>query len=64
MNPGWCSIAEKCNSFLLSSCEAFMAVIIQVEVFWFMTPSKVVVGYQGFGDPCYVHLHVALKMDL
>jgi hypothetical protein len=29
-----------------------------------MTPSKVVVGYQGFGDPCYVHLHVALKMDL
>jgi len=41
-----------------------MAVIIQVEVFWFMTPSKVVVGYQGFGDPCYVHLHVALKMDL
>jgi hypothetical protein len=29
--------------------EVFMAVRIQVEVFWFMTPCIVVVGYQCFG---------------
>jgi hypothetical protein len=29
---------------------------IQVEVFWVVTPCSVVVGYQHFGGPCYLHL--------
>jgi hypothetical protein len=33
-----------------------MAVKIQVEVFWVVTPCSVVVGYRRFGGPCCIHL--------
>jgi hypothetical protein len=42
--------------------EVFKAVKIQVEVFWVMTPSSDVVGYQRFWGPCCLHLHFTLKM--
>jgi hypothetical protein len=29
---------------------------IHVEVFWVVTPYSVVIGYQCFGAPCYLHL--------
>jgi hypothetical protein len=32
---------------------------VQVDVFWFMTPRSVV-GYQRFGRPCCLHLHVCV----
>jgi hypothetical protein len=31
-------------------CEVFMAVNIQVEVFWIVTPYIVMVGYQRFSE--------------
>jgi hypothetical protein len=34
----------------------FTAVKIQVDVFWVLTPCSVVVGYQRFRDPRYLHL--------
>jgi hypothetical protein len=33
-----------------------MAMMIQVVVFWVMTPCSDVVGYQRFGGPCCLHL--------
>jgi hypothetical protein len=33
-----------------------MAVKIQVEVFWVLTPCSVAVGYEGIGGPCCLHL--------
>jgi len=33
-----------------------MAVNIEVEVFWVVTPCNVVVGYQRFRGPCCLHL--------
>jgi hypothetical protein len=30
--------------------------IIQVEVFWVVIPSSVVMGYHRFGRPCCLHL--------
>jgi hypothetical protein len=30
--------------------------VFQVDVFWVVTPSSVVVGYQRFGGPCCLHL--------
>jgi hypothetical protein len=38
--------------------EVFTAVKIQVDVFWFVTPCSVVVGYQRFGGPSWLHLQV------
>jgi hypothetical protein len=38
--------------------EVLTAVKIQVEVFWFVMPCIVVIGYQRFRSPCYVHLHL------
>jgi len=35
-----------------------MAVMFQVEVFWVQVPCSVVVGYQRFGGPSYLHLQV------
>jgi len=32
-------------------------VILQVEVFWVVTPCNVMTGYQRFRDPCCLHLH-------
>jgi hypothetical protein len=32
-----------------------MAVNIQFDVFWAMTPCSFVVGYQSFGGPCCLH---------
>jgi hypothetical protein len=29
---------------------------VQVEVFWVVMPYSVVVGYQRFKGPCYLHL--------
>jgi hypothetical protein len=37
------------------------AVKIQINVFWVVTPCSVVVGYQGFGGPCCLHIHFTLK---
>jgi len=34
---------------------AFMAVMFRVEIFWFVTPFNVVVGYQRFGGPCCIY---------
>jgi hypothetical protein len=33
-----------------------MAVMIQVEDFWVVTPCSVVVGYHSFRGPCCLHL--------
>jgi len=37
-------------------CEVFIAVKIQVEVFWVVSPLSCGVGYQHFGRPCCLHL--------
>jgi hypothetical protein len=46
--------------------EAFMAVVVQVEVFWVVMPCSVVVGSQPFRAPCCHHLQggVGGSMDL
>jgi len=36
--------------------------MFHVEVFWVVTPYRVVVGYQRFGGPCCLHLHGEVKM--
>jgi hypothetical protein len=42
---------------LKKSCfEAFTAAMFQVEVFWVVTSCSVVVGYQCFRGPYYLHL--------
>jgi hypothetical protein len=33
-----------------------MALKIHVEVFWVVMLCSVVVGYQHFGEPCFLHL--------
>jgi len=43
-------------SIIVSSFEAFTAVMLLVGVFWVMTQCSVVVGYQRFGGPCCLHL--------
>jgi len=30
--------------------------VLRVEVFWVVTQCSVVVGYQRFGGPCFLHL--------
>jgi hypothetical protein len=44
-----------CTELLDARFDAFTAVI-QVEVFWVVTPCNVVVGYQRFGGPCCFQL--------
>jgi len=39
------------------SFKTFTAVVVQVEVLWVVTPCSVVIGYQRFRGPCYLHLH-------
>jgi hypothetical protein len=39
-----------------SKPEGLMVVKFQVEVFWVVTLCSVVVGYQCFRGPCYLHL--------
>jgi hypothetical protein len=39
-----------------SSFEALAAVMFHVEVFWVVTPCSVVVRYQNFEGPSYLHL--------
>jgi hypothetical protein len=42
--------------------EVFTAMRIHVEVCWVVTPCSVVIGYQRFGAPWYLHLKLkALK---
>jgi hypothetical protein len=36
---------------------------VRVEVFWVMTPSTVVVGYQCFGGSCCLHVNFTLKTE-
>jgi hypothetical protein len=36
--------------------EVFMAVKIQVKVFWVVIPCSAVVGYYCLGRPCCLHL--------
>jgi len=38
------------------SFETFTTVMFQVDVFWFMTPCSVVVGYQRLRGPWCLHL--------
>jgi len=33
-----------------------MEVIVQVEIFWLLTPCSVVLGYQRFRRPCCLHI--------
>jgi hypothetical protein len=49
---------------LIASCnllvwkEAFISeFVLQIMAFWVVTLCTVVVGYQRFGGPCYLHLH-------
>jgi hypothetical protein len=35
--------------------EVFMAMKIQVKVFWDVMPCSVAIGYQYFRRPCYLH---------
>jgi hypothetical protein len=41
--------------YLFARFEAFTAVMFQVEVLWVVTPCSIVVGYQCFRVPCYLH---------
>jgi hypothetical protein len=43
------------NVFNKAIFEAFMAVMIQVEVFCVVMPCSVVVGYHRFRGPCCLH---------
>jgi hypothetical protein len=36
---------------------------IQVKVFWIVMSCSVVVGYKRFRGPCFLHLHLTLKME-
>jgi hypothetical protein len=36
---------------------------MQVELLWIVTPRSDVVGYQRFGGPCCLHLHLE-ELDL
>jgi hypothetical protein len=36
--------------------EVFTVVMIQVEVFWFVTLCSIAVGFQYFGRPCCLHI--------
>jgi hypothetical protein len=40
------------DNFDVSRFEVFMAVKVQVEVLWVLTPRTVVIGYQFFRGPC------------
>jgi len=51
----------KCKTELRTNFEAFMAVMIQVEVFWAVTPCSGRI-YQRFGGSCCLHLHVILRL--
>jgi hypothetical protein len=42
----------------------FMAVKIQVEFFWVVTPHSGLTGYRRFGGPCSLHIQGAGSMDL
>jgi hypothetical protein len=44
--------------------EFLTAVKIQVEVFWVVTPSSVVVGYQRSRGPYWLHLDNSEDIDL
>jgi hypothetical protein len=52
-------------SILDARFEIFMAVKIQVEFFWVVTSSSVVVGYHCFRGPCCPHLegHFILNIE-
>jgi hypothetical protein len=52
--------------FLLNaSLEAFTSVMFQVEVFWYVLPCSIMVVYQRFRGPCFVHLgEVLVKVKL
>jgi len=41
-----------------------MAVKIQVEVFWVVTLCIDAIGYQCFGGPCCLHLHLDFDLTL
>jgi hypothetical protein len=45
-----------CFLLLPSGNLCYMTVMIQVEVFWVVTPCSTVVGYQYFRGPCCLHL--------
>jgi hypothetical protein len=47
-----------------ASLEAFIAMMFQVEVFWFVTPCSVVVGYQSFRGPRCPHFHNTVDIRL
>jgi hypothetical protein len=51
-----CYVLVNMISIIVSSFEAFTAVMLLVGVFWVMTQCSVVVGYQRFGGPCCLHL--------
>jgi len=44
------------SSLFRARSEVFTAPEIQVEVFWVVTSCSGVVGYQGFEEPCWIHL--------
>jgi hypothetical protein len=48
---------------LISKYEVFMAVMLRVEVSWVLTPCSFVVGYQCFGRPYRLILHLLLHPD-
>jgi hypothetical protein len=39
----------------METSEVFTAVMIEVSVFWVVTPCSVVVGYQSYRGPCCLH---------
>jgi hypothetical protein len=41
--------------------EVFMAMNIQIEVFWVVTPYSVVVGYQCLGGPRSLHIQCEVE---
>jgi hypothetical protein len=44
------------RNYFDSRLEVFMAVNIQIKVFWIVTPCSDVVGYQRFGGSCCLHV--------
>jgi hypothetical protein len=55
---------KKCMFNVVCVCQLlYIVLVIQVEVFRFVTPCSVVVGYHHFRDPCCLHIHGEVTDD-
>jgi hypothetical protein len=49
------------NRYFDTRFEVYKSVKVQVEIFCVVTPCNVVVGYQRFGGPYWLHLHATRR---